>query len=152
MTGFSPTEQVAETFAYFRQYAREHCGWEPAPEQMGINRHVYVAPTDAQARAEADGFMELEAARNTERSFSYKALPHAGRPQMGPRDAVDCERLLREGYCIVGSPDTVTRAIKEQGRLTGAGVMVTYLPWGDMRVAQARHSLELFAKEVLPQL
>jgi len=134
---------------------------------MGINRQVYVAPTDAQALAEAEGFMrdyyqsapssdatrrrfrEMETARNSDRSFSYKAGPHVGRPQM---DEVDCERLLREGFCIVGSPDTVTRAIKEQGQLTGAGIMVTYLPWGDMSMRQAMDSLELFAKEVLPNL
>jgi alkanesulfonate monooxygenase SsuD/methylene tetrahydromethanopterin reductase-like flavin-dependent oxidoreductase (luciferase family) len=167
MTGFSPTEQVAETFAYFRKFAREECGWEPAPDEMGINRHVYVAPTDAQALAEAESFMrdyyhaapssdearrrfrEMEAARNTDRSFAYKAGPHVGRPQM---KVVDCERLLREGFCIVGSPDTVTRCIKEQGRLTGAGVMITYLPWGDMSLPQAMSSIELFAKEVLPNL
>jgi alkanesulfonate monooxygenase SsuD/methylene tetrahydromethanopterin reductase-like flavin-dependent oxidoreductase (luciferase family) len=167
MTGFSPTHQVADTCTYFRKFAAEQCGWTPAPADMGINRHVYVAKTDAIARAEAEEFMydyyhvtpttaeerqavrSLDAARNTERSFSYKAGPHIGRPSM---EVVDYERLLRDGFCIVGSPDTVTQCIREQERMTGAGVLVMYLPWGNMTLAQASQSLELFAKEVLPNL
>jgi alkanesulfonate monooxygenase SsuD/methylene tetrahydromethanopterin reductase-like flavin-dependent oxidoreductase (luciferase family) len=167
MTGFSPTQQVAETCAYYRKFAAEQCGWTPQPDDMGINRHVYVAETDAKARAVADEFMNdyyhtstttteerqairaLDVARNTERSFSYKAAAHVGRPSM---DVVDCDRLVREGFCIVGSPDSVIRQIKEQERITGAGRLVMYLPWGDMSLAQADKSLELFAREVLPHL
>src|SRR5581483_2955998 len=129
----------------------------PTPSDMGMSRHVYVAPTDAQARAEGDAFMadyyhatptspeerkafrELNAARYTERSFAYKGGTHVSRPSM---ETVDCERLIREGYVIVGSPDTVTRLIKEQQRLTGAGVLLTYLPWGNMSLAQASRSIE----------
>ena len=166
MTAFSTTEQMGQTFAYYRRYAEEQCGWTPAPSDMGISRQVYVAETDGRARAEAEEFMyhyylatssaeerqllrTMEAARNTERSYSYKGGTHTGRPTM---DVVDCERLLRDGYCIVGSPDTVTRCIQEQQRTTGAGVLLTYLPWGNMSVAQAMRSLELFAKEVMPNL
>jgi alkanesulfonate monooxygenase SsuD/methylene tetrahydromethanopterin reductase-like flavin-dependent oxidoreductase (luciferase family) len=165
-TAFSPTEQIAETFAYYRECAQKE-GWTATPDYTGMSRHLYVAPTDAQARAEADefmqdyyhvtpgaaegrsGFRDMDAARNTERSFAYKREEHIGRPRMA---TVDCDRLLREGFCIVGSPDTVVRAIKEQERITGAGILQTYLPWGNMSLAQASRSIELFAKEVLPHL
>jgi alkanesulfonate monooxygenase SsuD/methylene tetrahydromethanopterin reductase-like flavin-dependent oxidoreductase (luciferase family) len=167
MTGFSPTSQVAETFGHYRRFAQEQCGWTPIPSQMGINRHVYVAATDALAREQAEPFMydyyhasaatpearqrfrDLEAARNTGRSFSYKSAPHQSRPRL---EVVDYDWLIGEGYCIVGSPDTVTRAMKEQGRLTGAGVIISYLPWGNMSLAQAMSSVDLLACEVLPNL
>jgi alkanesulfonate monooxygenase SsuD/methylene tetrahydromethanopterin reductase-like flavin-dependent oxidoreductase (luciferase family) len=132
-----------------------------------MSRHVYVAPTDAQAMAEGaefmadyyhatpsvgedrDAFRTFEARRYTERSFAYKGGTHSTRPRM---EQVDCDRLIREGYVIVGSPDTVTRQIKEQQRITGAGILLTYLPWGNMSLAQASRSIDLFAKEVMPHL
>src|SRR5207244_5666319 len=57
LTAFSPTEHIAQTFAHYRRYAEEECGWTPTAEYTGMSRHVYVAPTDAQARAEGDEFM-----------------------------------------------------------------------------------------------
>src|SRR5581483_11085014 len=100
LTAFSPTEHIAQTFAHYRRFAEEECGWTPTPADMGMSRHVYVAPTDAQARAEGDEFMadyyhatpsspeerhavrELNAARYTERSFAYKGGTHVSRPSM----------------------------------------------------------------------
>jgi alkanesulfonate monooxygenase SsuD/methylene tetrahydromethanopterin reductase-like flavin-dependent oxidoreductase (luciferase family) len=132
-----------------------------------MSRQIYVAPTDAQAQEEGRAFMTdyyqassaspaerqaaraMEAARYTERSFAYKTTQHISRPRM---ETVDCDWLLDRGYCILGSPDTVIRAIKEQERITGVGLLLTYLPWGQMTLAQASRSLELFGKEVLPHL
>ncbi len=36
ITSQSPTSQIAETFAYYRRYAQEHCGWTPGPELIGF--------------------------------------------------------------------------------------------------------------------
>ena len=167
LTAFSPTDQIAQTFAYYRKYAADECGWTPTAGHTGISRHVYVAPTDAQAMAEGAEFMadyyhatasspedredfrKFESQRNTASSFAYKGGIHSSRPRM---EQVDAERLTRDGYVIVGSPDTVTRQIKEQQRITGAGILLTYLPWGNMSLAQASSSIELFAKEVMPHL
>jgi len=166
LTAFSPTDQIAKTMAYYREFAEKECGWSPPSDFTGMSRHVYVAPTDAEARADGDQFMadyysahatpsdrttmqHLDLGRNTDRSFAYKGGVHITRPRM---DVVDCERLIRDGYVIVGSPDTVTRQIKEQQQLTGAGMLLTYLPWGNMTLSQASRSIELFAKEVLPNL
>jgi alkanesulfonate monooxygenase SsuD/methylene tetrahydromethanopterin reductase-like flavin-dependent oxidoreductase (luciferase family) len=134
---------------------------------MGVSRQVYVSTTDARAREEAEDHFRcffheiaaphqtvpelrtINAARATERSFSYKTEAHRAMPQ---GDDQSYEAVLRDGYCIVGSPDTVTRRIKEQQEALGVGVFLTYLPFGTMEPPQAMQSLELFAKEVMPNL
>jgi alkanesulfonate monooxygenase SsuD/methylene tetrahydromethanopterin reductase-like flavin-dependent oxidoreductase (luciferase family) len=166
ITSFSTTEQIAQTFQYYRTYAQEECGWTPQPEDMGVSRQVYVGATDAKAKEEAEQhvhhfFHQISAphaserlravneARVTERSFSYKSEPHRGMPT--GTDA-DYEQVMRAGYCIVGSPDTVTRRIREQQEALGVGLFLTYLPFGTMEPPQAMKSLELFAQEVMPNL
>jgi alkanesulfonate monooxygenase SsuD/methylene tetrahydromethanopterin reductase-like flavin-dependent oxidoreductase (luciferase family) len=166
ITSFSTTEQIAETFKYYRAFAEKECGWTPRPEDMGVSRQVYVAPTDAQAKEEAEQHVhhffhqisaphsaqklrEVNEARVTDRSFSYKSEPHRGMP-LGT-DA-EYEQVMRAGYCIVGSPDTVTQRIREQQEALGVGLFLTYLPFGTMEPPQAMNSLELFAREVMPNL
>lgn len=166
ITSFSTTEQIAETFAYYRKYAREECGWTPSPDDTGVSRQVYVSTTDAKAREECQehayhfynqlatahqtpSMQEINRMRVTERSFSYKSAPHRGMP--GGADA-EFDRVSEDGYLIVGSPDTVTRKIREQQEALGVGIFLAYLPFGTMEPPQAMGSVELFAKEVMPNL
>jgi alkanesulfonate monooxygenase SsuD/methylene tetrahydromethanopterin reductase-like flavin-dependent oxidoreductase (luciferase family) len=51
---FGATEVLARTFAYYREYAARECGWTPGPEHCLVSRQVYVAKTNAEARAEAE--------------------------------------------------------------------------------------------------
>jgi alkanesulfonate monooxygenase SsuD/methylene tetrahydromethanopterin reductase-like flavin-dependent oxidoreductase (luciferase family) len=67
-------------------------------------------------------------------------------------DNAQYDRLREAGYLVAGSPDTVTRLIKDQQKRLGVGRFLTYLPFGTMEPRQAMGSLELFAKEVLPNL
>jgi hypothetical protein len=46
----------------------------------------------------------------------------------------------------------VTRLIKKQEKALGVGRFLTYLPFGTMEPPQAMRSLELFGREVLPNL
>ncbi len=166
ITSFSTTEQIAETFKYYRAFAEKECGWIPRPEDMGVSRQVYVGTSDAKAKEEAEQHVQhffhaisaphaapairaANEARLTERSFSYKSEPHRGMPTGG--DA-EYEAVMRAGYCIVGGPDTVIRKIREQQEALGVGLFLTYLPFGTMEPPQAMDSLELFAKEVMPNL
>jgi alkanesulfonate monooxygenase SsuD/methylene tetrahydromethanopterin reductase-like flavin-dependent oxidoreductase (luciferase family) len=166
-TSLSPTSQIAETFAYYRTYAQESCGWTPSPEYNGVSRHVYVGTTDAKAReaaedhvrlnfrapasrGEAAAMNQLDGGRHTERSFDYKTEQHQHRPRSGD---MQYEQLEREGYIIVGSPDTVVRKIKEQQEaLGGFGTFIPYIPFGEMQPPETRRVVELFGKEVLPHL
>jgi alkanesulfonate monooxygenase SsuD/methylene tetrahydromethanopterin reductase-like flavin-dependent oxidoreductase (luciferase family) len=164
MTSFSPTEQIAETFAYYRKYAQEECGWTPSPEHMGVSRQVYVAESDARAQEEIEyharqfytnvsaplrkpEMQALSAARHTERSFAYKSEGHHHMPS-GDEDLF--ERVQRDGLLITGSPDTVIRKMRDQQAALGVGIFLTYLPFGTLEPKDAMSSLELFAEEVLP--
>lgn len=166
ITSFSPTEQIVETMKYYRQYAHDECGWTPGPEYVGLSRHTYVASTDAKAREDVEqhvlevfgGHPSFKAvdpgaavarrsAMVTERSWMYKASEHVNRPQ-----GLEWDQIIEDGYCIVGSPDTVIRTIKEQQKQVGNGLFLTYLPFGTMQPAKALGSLDLFGKEVLPSL
>jgi alkanesulfonate monooxygenase SsuD/methylene tetrahydromethanopterin reductase-like flavin-dependent oxidoreductase (luciferase family) len=164
MTSFSPTDQIAETFAYYRKYAEEECGWTPGPEHMGVSRQCYVAESDARAREEIEEhalqfynnvsaparkpeMQAINAGRHTERSFAYKTEGHQHMPH-GDQGLFD--RVEEDGLLVTGSPDTVIRKIREQQAALGVGIFLTYLPFGTLEPKHAMKSLELFAKEVLP--
>ena len=166
ITSFSTTSQIAETFAYYRNYARDQCGWDPTPDYCGVSRQTYVAESDAKAREEAGEhahhfydhlaaatkipeMADLYKGRLTPRSFDYKSQPHRGMPAGAD---TEFDGVTRDGYLIMGSPDTVTRRIKEQQEALGVGIFLTYLPFGTMEPKHAMKSLELFAKEVMPSL
>jgi alkanesulfonate monooxygenase SsuD/methylene tetrahydromethanopterin reductase-like flavin-dependent oxidoreductase (luciferase family) len=166
LTSLSPTSQIAETFAYYRTYAQEECGWTPTPQHTGLSRHVFVGETDDAAwdacaehvvsafsampgGRDGPGGLASPAGRHTERSFAYKSERHIHVPRY---EHVDFDQLDREGYLIVGSPETVTRKIKEQQEALGAGIFVTYVPFGTMEPTLALQSVDLFGREVLPHL
>ena len=96
---------------------------------------------------------ELRAGTRTERSHSYKKEP-AGHQflvdSLTGKAVVD--ELQREGLCIVGDPDTVTQEIKHQQEVLGVGTYMLYSPFSTLPLSLATKSLELFAKEVLPNL
>jgi alkanesulfonate monooxygenase SsuD/methylene tetrahydromethanopterin reductase-like flavin-dependent oxidoreductase (luciferase family) len=62
------------------------------------------------------------------------------------------DNVMRDGYLVSGGPDTVTRLIREQEKELGVGLFLTYLPFGTLEPKDSMASLELFAKEVMPNL
>jgi alkanesulfonate monooxygenase SsuD/methylene tetrahydromethanopterin reductase-like flavin-dependent oxidoreductase (luciferase family) len=167
VTSWSPTSQVAETFEYYRRYAREQCGWEPTDDYLGVSRDVYVAPTMAQAVAEAaeevvagqdDDFgggpnpaykKKMEHDQYSARSFAYKSGEHIGVFQVR---GWSFEQLQREGLAVVGDPDYVTREILSQREALGIGHFFVRPMFGRLGPAAARASVELYAREVIPHL
>lgn len=165
MVGGMTMSQMADAFDYYREYARESCGWDPGPEFTGMSRGVYVSTTDAKARDEAEeyaltqyrslsgrasGVQALNEARRTERSFAYRS--EESRDDAPPPVEVGIEELMRQGYCCVGSPDTVIRWIKNLETQFGIGILLGSLPFGGMSPTLATKSLELFGREVLAHL
>lgn len=165
-TFFSNVAGISELFDYYRRYAQEHCGWTPGPEDTAVSRHVFVAPTDAEAREQAapyldqlygrraqlwerDEIRQMAEARVTERSFAYSTH---GRRSMPIGAVADDPQKKEANHAIFGSPDTVIRHILEDQAAMGSGLLVTGLPFGPMPPAVAMKSLELFGKEVLPNL
>lgn len=171
-SSFAPTESMRETFDYYRKFAQEECGWTPGPESFMVSRQVYVAPTYEQAREEAGPYImaffdevptarklsqEVEAYRDasrSERSFAYKKGTAAGHQFLAETEAgrYTVDQLQRDGFCIIGDPDYVTREIKRQQEALGVGTFITYIPFSNLPLPMATKSIELFAKEVLPNL
>jgi alkanesulfonate monooxygenase SsuD/methylene tetrahydromethanopterin reductase-like flavin-dependent oxidoreductase (luciferase family) len=62
------------------------------------------------------------------------------------------EQLQDAGISIVGDPDYVTEQILSQCRIMGTDKIMMRPVFGRLRLSQAKKSLELMAKEVLPNL
>jgi hypothetical protein len=53
---------------------------------------------------------------------------------------------------VVGGPDTVRRILTAQAERIGQNYLVLLLAFGSLTHAQEMHSLDLFAREVMPTL
>mgnify|MGYP003694728731 CR=1 FL=1 len=123
--------------------------------RWGVSRHVYVAPTDAQALAEArDAEMWYQESLRRflipERIDRVHPLLQPGFRAMQERFAtVSWEQLVAESVAF-GSPDTVAERVDEFRRL-GVGEMLCWMNFGGLPQDQVRRSMELFAREVMPR-
>lgn len=113
--------------------------------RMGICRFVVAGETDAEAKALAaraypiwhESFFELF------RRYDQKPM------QTWPGRFEEMEAL---GLAFAGSPATLTAAIGEQVRSTGANYMVGQFVFGNMTLAESTKSITLFAERVMPAL
>jgi alkanesulfonate monooxygenase SsuD/methylene tetrahydromethanopterin reductase-like flavin-dependent oxidoreductase (luciferase family) len=163
---WSPTDQVGESFEYYRKYAKEHCGWQPGPEHCVVSRDIYVAETKAQARAEAEKDLLVGPAEEFGGSpakygrsvadgyFSKNATTFKKSDHIGVMEIKNWtfEQLQDAGIIIVGDPDYVTEQILHQCRVTGTDKIMMRPVFGRLRLHQVKNSLKLMAKEVLPNL
>src|SRR5205823_8710248 len=62
------------------------------------------------------------------------------------------EDIERGVYAIVGSPQTVRQKLEHYQKEIGAGVILTGCQTGTVTQEQTRKSMELLAREVIPQL
>jgi alkanesulfonate monooxygenase SsuD/methylene tetrahydromethanopterin reductase-like flavin-dependent oxidoreductase (luciferase family) len=113
---------------------------------MGLSRHILVGDTDKEAQSAA------------KRAFLlwYDALIHLWRAHgVGlPRQLIPekFEDALDQGYIIAGSPATVRERMKRDNDVAGINYCLCRLAFGDLSIEESKHSLELFAKEVMPAL
>ena len=123
--------------------------------RWGVSRHIYVASSDAQARAEArDAEMWYQDAL---RRFLVPDDIERVHPLLQPGFRATAERLgpiswdqLVAETLAVGSPDTVADKIAEMQRL-GVGEVLCWMNFGGLSQAHVRRSMELFAREVMPR-
>jgi alkanesulfonate monooxygenase SsuD/methylene tetrahydromethanopterin reductase-like flavin-dependent oxidoreductase (luciferase family) len=123
--------------------------------RWGVSRHIYVAPTDAQAVAEArDAEMWYQEALRRflipEDIDRVHPLLQPGFRTLADRMAkVTWEQLVTETLAF-GSPDTVADKIAELRDL-GVGEVLCWMNFGGLPQSLVRRSMELFAREVLPR-
>jgi alkanesulfonate monooxygenase SsuD/methylene tetrahydromethanopterin reductase-like flavin-dependent oxidoreductase (luciferase family) len=119
-----------------------------------LSKHVYVAPTDAEAQADARPAHAwyLDAFRRSMRADHLSDLPAAVYAQ-AEQFASNLARLrwddLIEETLLVGSPETVI-ARMQQLQAAGVGELLCWTSFGGLSPAQVGRSLELLAREVLP--
>jgi len=112
--------------------------------RWGVSRHIYVAPTDAQAVAEAkDAELWYQEALARflvpENIDALHPLLQPGFRAMKERfGTITWDRLVAETLAF-GSPDTVAEKI------------LCWMNFGGLPQAQVRRSMELFAREVIPR-
>jgi alkanesulfonate monooxygenase SsuD/methylene tetrahydromethanopterin reductase-like flavin-dependent oxidoreductase (luciferase family) len=122
--------------------------------RWGVSRHIYVAPTDAQALAEAkDAEMWYQ---DSLRRFmipdriedAHPTLQAGFRASAERLSRITWERLVAETLAF-GSPDTVVRHM-ETMRDMGVGQVLCWMSFGGLGQDRVRRSMELFAREVMP--
>lgn len=152
-----PTRLAAENLATFKaalakrgSAAQPKAGF-PGGCVLGCLREVVVADTDAEARRIAKGPAEYHLANLNwlRNKHGVKDLTN----RLRTPGAAGFEDLLAEGVVICGSPDSVVRQIAEQSKaLGGINYLLAYMFFGNMSLADALRSQELFATEVMPRL
>jgi alkanesulfonate monooxygenase SsuD/methylene tetrahydromethanopterin reductase-like flavin-dependent oxidoreductase (luciferase family) len=156
---FGPVEQLANSrdtyVAGLRRHGRSETEITELLRSWGVSRQIYVAPTDAQALAEA-----RDAEMWYQESFRRFIVPDRiedAHPSLQPGframddtlSKVTWERLVAETLAF-GSPDTVVRHM-EQMRAMGVGHVLCWMNFGGLPQDKIRSSMELFAREVMPR-
>ena len=146
-------------FDQFRD-ACARAGYTAKPEQMGWGVPIYVAETDRQAREEFEShlwyFVKFLMKNITMAPPGYTSAKSAAaiiknRKYFLPEQKT-WDDLEKGVYAIVGSPATVRQKLNEYRKQLGVGVVLTGCQSGTLPHELARKSMELFARDVLPQV
>jgi len=153
-----PVDQILKRRDSYVEALRRHGRGETEiaglMKKWGVSRQIYVAPTDAQALAEAkDAEMWYQ---DSLRRFQVPERIEDTHPSLQPGFRAAAERFAKvtwEGLVAetlaFGSPDTVARHI-ETMRAMGVGQVLCWMNFGGLPQDKIRRSMELFAREVMP--
>jgi alkanesulfonate monooxygenase SsuD/methylene tetrahydromethanopterin reductase-like flavin-dependent oxidoreductase (luciferase family) len=170
------TESMATYRNVLEEVARDHPPELAPPREplYGGMKHIFVADTDEEARERAMSAYQVyrghfakpsrtgAAAAGAAGAFNEAARrsellnPHATartgqapeRTRGGPA-SFEPDRALELEVVLAGSPATIRDYAHRYGDV-GANYFVGAFQWGDLSHAEAAHSLELFASEVMP--
>jgi alkanesulfonate monooxygenase SsuD/methylene tetrahydromethanopterin reductase-like flavin-dependent oxidoreductase (luciferase family) len=111
----------------------------------GVGRHVVVADTDEKALAIA-----RRAYPRWRSNFFWLFRRHGSAPRVGDLYPESFDQLAALRTAVAGSPQTVRDFIAAEIEETAPNYFVPWLAFGDMTVDEALHSVDLFAREVMP--
>ncbi len=112
---------------------------------MGVNRHIVVADTDAEARDVARRGYPAWRHHMGQLWHDYN-VPFPLEAALPP----DFETVLQRGDAVAGSPATVRDFIARELEITGVNYYVCDFAFGTVSHVEAMRSVELFAGEVMP--
>jgi alkanesulfonate monooxygenase SsuD/methylene tetrahydromethanopterin reductase-like flavin-dependent oxidoreductase (luciferase family) len=122
----------------------------PGGAVIAVQRHIFVADTDAEAHRFAKPAMEVHLA-----NLNWLRVKHGhsgATSRLNIPHGQSYEDTLANGTVIAGSPETVRKEIERQAQELGINYLLTYLFLGTMSLADALRSLNLFSAEVMPHL
>ena len=129
-------------------YRTALAGHPDAPRVLGVQAQICVAPTDEEARAQAEHFLyqtrqatALRGGHEQVVSGVSAPMPFEGEASL---DEVFAERTLS------GSPETVARKLEAYANAADIDQLNCVFQVGSMDPALVRQSMELFASEVAP--
>jgi alkanesulfonate monooxygenase SsuD/methylene tetrahydromethanopterin reductase-like flavin-dependent oxidoreductase (luciferase family) len=136
------------TSAIVRAYreARANKGLAADGTLIGVSRHVVVADTDDDALAIA-----RRAYPCWRESFRWLFRRHGAEPRIIPIYPPSFDELIKLGNGIAGSPETVRRFVAEEIAANNCNYFAPHLMFGDMTRAETLRSIELFAREIMPE-
>jgi natural product biosynthesis luciferase-like monooxygenase protein len=121
-----------------------------------VTKHVYVAPTDAEAAADAKG-PELWYQDSFIRSIKadgihglHESVYRESEEAVRRMSSVNWDDLLQKSL-LIGSPETVARKVAELEQ-AGVGEVACWMNFGGIPTDKVRRSMRLFANEVMPSL
>ncbi|HEU5273377.1 MAG TPA: LLM class flavin-dependent oxidoreductase [Xanthobacteraceae bacterium] len=139
-----PTDETRACSERYRAVWRELHGEAPLPK-LGLGRFIVVADTDREALA-----LARRAYPKWHEAFTFLPRRH-GVAQQHPRPA-EFDALAARGQGFAGSPASVTAWLADQLAATGTNYVVGQFAFGDLAPDEFRHSVELFARHVMPEL
>lgn len=143
----TPAELEAGLAAYRR--ARSAAGFDPRTGRVLVNQHVFVAPTETEAREVPRGpLLDYLAAVNVAFGRPAGTGAEATAGPGGPL-APDTYDAMYPDRVLFGTPDRVVAKLKDWERF-GATDISLMAHFGDLPVEAADRSLRLFAREVAP--
>jgi alkanesulfonate monooxygenase SsuD/methylene tetrahydromethanopterin reductase-like flavin-dependent oxidoreductase (luciferase family) len=122
----------------------------PGGVAIGVQRHIFVADTDEEAKRFAKPAMDVHLANLNWLRNMHGVTDLTSRLNV-PRGA-DYEACVADGTVISGSPEHVRAEIERQVTELGVNYLLAYLFLGTMTLNEALRSLQLFSTEVMPRL
>jgi alkanesulfonate monooxygenase SsuD/methylene tetrahydromethanopterin reductase-like flavin-dependent oxidoreductase (luciferase family) len=147
---FQPAAATKQHFDLYKQVWEQHhqdphrLNHHVAVPKLGLVRHVYVAPSQAQAEAEG---REAFAAWFDHINFLWD---EAGDDHLRPLAAFDT--LRRNEVVLVGTPQAVRDQVQRTVDETGVNYFCAIFAFGNLRHDQVMTSMRLFVQEVMPTL
>jgi len=122
----------------------------PGGVAVGVQRHIFVADTDAEAHRVFRPAMEVHLAnlnwlrvkKNDTGLTSRLKIPHG----------TSYEEMVAHGGVVAGTPETVRAELERQVHELGINYLLTYLFLSTMTLPDALRSLSLFSTKVMPHL
>lgn len=122
----------------------------PGGAAIGVQRHIFVADTEAEAKRFAKPAMEVHLGNLNWLRTQHNVTGLTSR--LNIQRGTDFEACVADGTVIYGTPDMVIEGIQKQVAELGINYLLTYMFLGTMTLPEALRSLQLFSTEVMPKI